>query len=503
MSKAEIASHGMEAQSRSDFWPRSKFYQGQYGRMFRELAPFEPPSPAEQAKYTQYILKQQSGGSPAGTPATTMPAGYTYFGQFVAHDITFNPITSLTQHRDPESIVNFRSPRLDLDSLYGRGPRDSVYFYDHPDVAGYPGRLSIGWGLGRGEDDLPRNDAEPAVALIGDPRNDENTIISQLHLAFIKLHNRFLNEQKGDFANAQRLTCWHYQWVILNDYLPRVCDPKVLKKILPAGKPALQWFEWKDSPFIPLEFSGAAFRFGHSMVRDEYQLNYTHFVPIPVFGSSSFGNLRGFRRLQPTWSVQWDHFLEFTDSGARNPPQLSAPIDLTLSRSLLKLPNEVLSTDGLPVEETNLLKLNIQRGLQLDLPSGQAVARAIGANDVLAPLAGDADPLWIYVLREAKKQHQGTQLGEVGSTIVAETIVGLIAGDKLSYLNTDPKWIPTLPAGKKCELRDLIRAAGMPITKAELQALKAFQNEYDPRGPLLAKMQEIRMASAERHVAGR
>lgn len=497
MSKTEIASHGLEARCRSDFWPRSRFYQGQYGRLFRELPPVRPSSKAAADKYFEYVLNASVGGGSQGVQVPTMPAGYTYFGQFVAHDITFNPISDLTEHRDPESIINFRSPRLDLDSLYGRGPRDSAYFYDHPTDGGPSGRLSIGWGFGYREEDLPRNEGEPAIALIGDPRNDENTMISQLHLAFIKLHNRFLRDTHGDFACAQRLTCWHYQWVVLNDYLPRVCDAKVLQKIRATNKPTLQWFEWRKTPFIPLEFSGAAFRFGHSMVRDSYRLNFTHFVPIPVFGWSSFGNLRGFRRLQQTWTVQWDHFLEFNDPGVNRPPQLSGPIDLTLSESLRSLPNEVLSADDLPVAERNLLKLNIQRGFQLELPSGQAVARAIGADKVLDPLGADkdpscVDPLWVYVLREAKEQHQGTRLGEVGSTIVAETLVGLIAGDKLSYLNIDPKWIPTLPPYEKFELRDLIREAGMPITKTDLQVLPGFQNEHDPRGPLLAKMQEIR-----------
>ena len=493
MSRTEISPHGLEARCRSDFWPRSRFYQGQYGRLFRELPPIRALSGAELDEYLEGIREKQPSLS-SQAEASTMPAGYTYFGQFVAHDITFNPVSDLTQHRDPESIVNFRSPRLDLDSLYGRGPKDSAYFYDRSEGA-VTGRLSIGWGMGYGEEDLPRSDGEPAVALIGDPRNDENTMISQIHLAFIKLHNRFLDYYK-DFATAQRLTCWHYQWVVLKDYLYRVCEDEVLKEIWsnPKEGPKLRWFEWKQSPFIPLEFSGAALRFGHSMVRDGYRLNFTHHNPVPVFSQGSLGNLRGFRRLPPNWTVQWDHFLQFDDNGARETPQLSRPIDLVLSKSLMDLPREVLTANDREKVETNLLKLNIQRGFQLSLPSGQAVARALRAKKVLKPLHGDEDPLWVYVLREAMARHGGTQLGEVGSTIVAETIIGLIAGDPLSYLNVDPNWTPDLPPKQDLKLRDLIREAGMPIVEADLRKLPAFRNEYDPRVPLVAKMHSIRKA---------
>jgi hypothetical protein len=188
-----MTTHAEVAERRSDFWPRSKSYLGQYGRMFRYLPPLVKTS-----KF-QRLLKRLDDEQPRDTTdkqGSGIPAAYTYFGQFVAHDITFNPVSDLTRRRDPESVLSFRTARLDLDSLYGRGPQDSPYLYDRPYEKGRAGRFPIGWGLGRGEEDLPRTNDEPGTALIGDPRNDETTITSQLHLAFMKLHNRFFDETR-------------------------------------------------------------------------------------------------------------------------------------------------------------------------------------------------------------------------------------------------------------------------------------------------------------------
>ena len=513
MAKSEIAAHGQAVPRRFEHWPRSKFHQGQYGRMFRELPPADTlPSKKAYQDLLDGVRADQSDAIRAdaigaGAQASGIFSGYTYFGQFIAHDISFNPISDLTRRRDPESLDSFRSPRLDLDSLYGRGPKDSPYLYDPPDKDNCVGRLAVGWGMGRGEEDLPRVDNDAATALIGDPRNDENTMISQLHLAFIKLHNRFYDDTDRDFQLAQRLTNWHYQWVVLNDYLRRVCDPEVLDEIWPQQKrqdglkPELRWYQWKYEPYIPLEFSGAAFRFGHSMVRDAYRLNFAHEDPIPVFGRSSLGNLRGFRRLPPTWTVQWNHFLKFDDQAAADPllPQQTGLIDLSLSPSLGNLPREVLAS--IPDEEagdveTNLAAINIQRGYMFDLPSGQAVARAMRLEPLKTVYQGE-DPLWVYILREAKEQQKGKRLGKVGSTIVAETIFGLIAGDPLSYLTIEPKWkpadltgkwSPTSPQKEDFDLSDLIRAARMPITQADLERKRGFQSEYDPRAALTEEM---------------
>lgn len=498
MRKIPFASHGQQPERRGGVWPRSKAYLGQYGRMFRYLPPLQ-----KTPRFDRLLERLQDAQRDAvDRQESGIPAGYTYFGQFVAHDITFNPMTDLTRRRDPESIVSFRTACLDLDSLYGRGPQDSPYLYERPNRGARAGKFPIGWGLGRGEEDLPRTIDEHDIALISDPRNDENTITSQLHLAFMKLHNRFFDETRGSFDLAQQLTCWHYQWVILHDYLPLICDDDVLKEIWPereSGKGwKLNWYKPIHSSFIPLEFAGAAFRFGHSMVRNGYRLNFKHRDPLPVFGGGSLGNLQGFRRLPPTWTVQWDHFLEFErniPTGATMPQQ-SGLVDLALAPSLAKLPPEIVGAAGEDQGDARsiLVKRNIDRGFQFELPSGQAVAGAIGEKDPLTPLIGeDEDPLWVYVLREAKERKQGKKLGKVGSTIVAETIIGLIANDRLSYLNVKPDWRPTSP-GKEFKLSDLIVEAGMPIHRESLEKKGGFKDEYDPR---VAALDAFKAGAAE------
>jgi hypothetical protein len=164
--------------------------------------------------------------------------------------------------------------------------------------------------------DLQRNAQGRAV--IGDPRNDENIIVSQLHHAFIRFHNNVVEHVaakqpglKGAalFAEARRVVTWHYQWVVVRDFLPRIVGDELAEEVLsPAGVPNLSLFEPRNDPFIPVEFSGAAYRFGHSMVRAAYDLNDT-VTGVPLFSAAAdadrdvFGHLNGFRRLPSAWTA--------------------------------------------------------------------------------------------------------------------------------------------------------------------------------------------------------
>lgn len=489
-----------------EFQHRSRFYLGRYGRLFRNLPPLE--APLTSSGENDNLRREIASDGPPVAPAVLawrkqnhgIPAGYTYLGQFLAHDVTFNPVSDLTRARDPESLFNLRTPALDLDSVYGRGPIDSPFLYSQPNASNRRGKLAVGNGQSMSEEDLPRYGEEPGIAIIGDPRNDENTIVSQIHLAFIKLHNRLFDEVvnkdpkkdwKDVFAEAQRLTCWHYQWIILHDYLRRICHHDTLRKIWPVvmekvpsqrgskvhDKPNLEWFDWKHWPFIPIEFAGAAFRFGHSMVDDEYDINYKE-PKVPVFDRQG-RNLLGFRQLQLRWTIQWDLFLEFPNgANVAIYPQRSL-IGRPFAKSLSGLPPEVLSVDIKDMDASdkraiNLVDRNVRRCFQLGLPSGQAVARKMGYPP-LSTLSYGEDPLWLYVLREAEDEG-GKNLGKVGSTIVAETIIGLIKGDPLAYPNVEPAWNPTLGnPNNPFEFPDLVRAAGMPITKADLASKPAFE----------------------------
>lgn len=470
--------------------PASPFFHGPFGRLFRQLPAWTPPGGDDSAKGANIrtiadVMMEPEGqpDAPAGDNGT-MPVGYTYFGQFVDHDITFDPASSLSRLNDPDRLVNFRTPRFDLDSLYGEGPDDEPFMYDQrPDRSG---EFLIGRGLSSREADLPRNEQD--TALIGDPRNDENIIVAQLQLAFLLLHNRILGRVKVEegligreaFTRAQTLVRWHYQWVVLFDFLPRVCGKATVNALLRPrgdGKPGfsidLRLYKFRDSPFMPVEFSGAAYRFGHSQIRQRYDLNSV-VTGVPIFKPPEqrpgiLADLRGFRRLPGVWTLDWRRFLKMDEAGL---PQATRRIDTRLSRALASIPAGPDPTRG-----SSLAALNLLRGFRLGLPSGQGVARAMGEvpiqNDALGlpgETAGSEAPLWFYILKEADLVADGRHLGPVGGRIVAETFLGLAKADPSCFLTVDPAWTPSRafgghppldPAGDGLDLAGLIRAAGL------------------------------------------
>ena len=431
--------------------PTSPLFEGRFGRMFRTVPVFN----RDEAFLVDLAAGMQESGAGADNPS--IPAGYTYLGQFVDHDITFDPLSSLERTNDPAHLVNFRTPRFDLDSLYGSGPADDPFMYDQTSPNGFKllvGKVHDDDGKVINEDDLPRNAQDRA--LIGDPRNDENVFVGQLHLAFVKLHNVVIDEVASEglagedlFKETQKRVRWHYQWVVAHDYLKRIIGPTLHAKLLKgtgttAGETVdLQFYKPKNNAFMPLEFSAAAFRFGHSQVRGGYKINNT--VPgLPTFLPDATvdrrADFRGFRGLPPEWTISWPFFFEFKGEGD---PQLTRAIDTKLAGPLFGLPGETTPT------LKSLALRNLLRGLKLQLPAGQDVAQRIGEIPLTAQQLGfqGPAPLWFYILREAEVLNGGQHLGPVGGTIVGETLLGLLKEDRLSYLNVKPSWIPTLGGG--------------------------------------------------------
>ncbi|MDQ3897116.1 MAG: heme peroxidase family protein [Actinomycetota bacterium] len=438
--------------------------------MFRNLPPYHPRD--------ETLLKlAHSMDPPVTLPAPPVspvaglepgenpeiPAGYVYVGQFVDHDITFDPTSVLQRRNDPDALVDYRTPRFDLDSLYGAGPSDQPFLYDQTDSA----KLLVGRNRGRDQEreDLPRN--TQGRALIGDPRNDVHVILSQLTLAFLRFHNAAVDHLRdrsvpeGDvFTEAQRLTRWHYQWVVVEDYLRRIVGADVLRRVLveePDGghRADLHWFTWKHEPFMPVEFSVAAFRFGHSQIRARYVLNaglQPKHILLPMHNPDPLEHLGGFRPLPKGWKISWDRFFPIGDSA----PQLSRRIDTKMTGSLATLPPS-FDTEG-----RSLALLDLLRGRALGLPSGEAVAAAMGTSRSDLGLEGPT-PLWYYLLREAEVDSGGVRLGPTGATIVAEVLVGLLAGDPASYLRAAPSWRPELPSAAPGEFTivDFLRFAGV------------------------------------------
>lgn len=463
--------HGYEIRGLG-YVPVSRLYEGRFGRMFR-LPPFVPDE-ARIAEIAAAMTEGDQGRDPElNNP--DIPAGYTYLGQFIDHDLTFDPQSSLTRANDPDALTNFRSPRFDLDSLYGRGPADDPFLYDDQSAPDH--RFLV--GRHDDEDDLPRNSQD--TALIGDPRNDENIFVSQLQLTMLKFHNKVVewvqahpearSGSEGTFEAAQRIVRWHYQWMVVHDFLRRTVGGEMLASVFDETTwyPTVNLEHYvvrSTEPYMPLEFSVAAYRFGHSQVRGAYKLN-TLVGPLPTFtpggvNEDPLGHFGGFRILPAFWTIEWGRFFE-VDAAGSDARQQTRLIDTKLANPLAKLPPEIGG------DRPSLIDRNLTRGARLFLPSGQDVARAMGVtplgdSDLELPGGGPA-PLWYYVLREARVQAEGRHLGEVGGRIVAEVFIGLLAKDPSSYLRLDPAWKPFLGEEPgRFDMPDLLSFAGHGLT---------------------------------------
>jgi hypothetical protein len=436
-------------------------------------------------------------GREAGIADSPIPAGFTYLGQLVDHDITLDVSSRLDAPTDAQTINNMRSPSLDLDSLYARGPALDPFLYVFPSGSTPPTTIKFALGsnqqngpggpggnagqagmVQKRDFDVPRihNPIDPAsaslTAVIGDPRNDENLIVSQLHHAMLRLHNRVVDDLlaqnfNGDiFVEAKRRVTHHFQWAVVHDFLRRVCGSAAVNTAMQTV------VALPGSTFhMPVEFSVAAYRFGHSMIRDRYWLNH-NFINQPL--SDVFDFIRKpHLPVRSNWVIDFNAFFE---TGVPVPVFNSArKIDSVLANGLKSLP-------GFSGMMAVLARRNLLRGLALGLPSGQAMASFLGvvpmtaaqlttglpANEVALLNANGGlllkkTPLWYYVLREAAVMQQGDRLGPVGAAIVARTFVRMLKRDGSSYLHWPGGFVPTLPATTPGQFTfaDLVRFAGV------------------------------------------
>lgn len=428
---------------------------------------------------------------------SSIPAAYTYFGQFIDHDITKTEIDKSASERDGQDILlqsdflpippddighlvrNIRSPVLDLDSVY-QGLAEQAQEAN--------GRMTLGvvspsgFGPIQTADklhDLPRMPLIPnptpeqleidRQALIGDPRNDENLLVAQLHVGILRAHNALM-DRGLDKEAARTAIRRRYQWAALHDFLPRVCDPDVVSDVIENG-PAFWTVENPTQLFMPLEFSAAAYRFGHSMIRQEYSHNATFNPQGPARATFNFlftftalsgdlspnpGPSPQFPTLPDNWIIDWPRFFSppgEPDAPGRNPARR---IDTRLAPELGKL-RDIVGREivGLLGE---LAARNLLRGYLLGLPTGQAVARHLGetpldATTIAAAVPENAleqmeaagflqnTPLWFYILAEAGASSpgpDGQHLGHVGSRIVVETLWNLVRHARDSVIVTPP-----------------------------------------------------------------
>ena len=456
----------------------------------------------------------------SGTPVLQMklPAACTYFGQFMNHDISA-PVGDVVTQRDGtptagvigtvdppgldrnrratpgiilENLVNEHENPLTLCSLYGEGPNSAdaevraLYEADgkrfrmgktRREADRFFTDLLInpaGVIHATGAPDLPRRDGK---ALIADRRSDENLILSQLHLALMLLHNKAvaaLEPRVPDpadcFDQARELVTRHYHWLILHDYLPRLLSPSVLSR--PLSRRPLRL---NDANRVPLEFTTAAFRFGHSMVGSAYDFNANFGLNGRIsedgatledlFAFTSRNNMQSdvaeTLALPDHWVIDWARMTRVLRPSANGTPRgfgAAERIDLTFARDMLNLVGESnVALHG------SILFRNLMRGFHRCIPLGQRLAVEYG----VAPLSEDEmraalpdgppqgpggkslrdtaqalgflrdTPAWLYFLCESLQRESGERIGPTASHIIADTLVGLIRLNPGWFLNRD------------------------------------------------------------------
>ncbi|MEV6711352.1 heme peroxidase family protein [Lentzea sp. NPDC051208] len=476
-----------------------------------------------------------------------VPAGFTYLGQFVDHDLTMDRTESqLGQDVNIDELTQGRSPALDLDSVYGRGPRDKddQAFYAQDGVKLKVGTTTPvpfpdeGTNVPFEGFDLPRRGgtagtaADRRLPLIPDARNDENLVVAQTHLAFIRFHNRVVDELAltgltGErlFRAAKELVVRHYQWMLKTDHLPRIIDPAIVDDVFTNGR---RFFEvpgrCRDhSPTMPIEFSVASYRFGHSQVRGVYEWNRVFRTRGPVRAPASLFQLFTFTgvsgnfdpasalpadlddvargdifTLPSNWIADFRRLYDFTEAGRDD---LAAPaefdggnvtkrIDTLLVDPLTQLPAGTFGGRGTQFREIerNLAFRNLTRASMMELATGQQIAELfevepLTAEEILVGNGGAvleglseeqraqlvaATPLWFYVLREAEVGNG--LMGPVGGRITAEVFHRAMEGSRISIVRS-PYWRPTLgPDSSTFRMVDLL--------------LFAFEGKADLLNPL-------------------
>ena len=429
----------------------------------------------------------------------TVDAGYTYLGQFIDHDLTLDLTPLDRAHPNIACVRNFRTPFLDLDHVYGGGPSLSPFLYENNQGNRNKERFLLGdtRGEGSSQNDLPRS--PQGIALVGDSRQDENLIVAQLHVAFLKFHNRVVEELEHGkltsvgpcggtlFEQARRFVIWHYQYLVVNDFLAEVVDRDVLEEIPARIGGAEQC--GRGHFRIPVEFSAAGFRFGHSMVRDLYGFYNRHHDNVRLVEDILHQTGPGGGAvpcLREEWVINWASFfrvpeMELTVNKAH-------PIDTMIAEGLhdlkvqtIKLFNVASRSEPDPPSPAKKLPVRtLWRGARLGLPSGQDVARAIGTKPLdpekeiatgphekeLRDYGFHKDtPLWYYVLKEAEQRKGGKKLGQVGSRIVGDVIIDSLRADPNSYLSIDPAWKPELDGRLACKMIYFLRYADRtPLT---------------------------------------
>jgi hypothetical protein len=386
-------------------------------------------------------------------PEILVDSGYTYFGQFIAHDLTKDiSSTDDAWQKEPEELENLQTPKLDLSTLYGAGPETSPELYESDGV-----RLNIGQPR-NGEHSFDICVAGNGACVLADERNAENLILRQMTAVFARLHNFAVEQFRHEVADAKTLfararlqTQWQYQWLVCRDYLPNLLNPAVYKEVFLHRRSTIGW----ETFSIPIEFAAAAMRFGHAMVRPNYLFSFGREMHLPqIFGRTS---QRG--PLDEKHEINWGFFFQGAGDGRT---VTSRPIDTRLAPPFQMLPDELVGVAQIACPHFRVSKnpaelpvRTLLRGAGLRLSSGQHAARELGERVlseaeltqnfggqemVQGRILRETDlaretPLWYYILKESEVRHNGNRVGPVGSRIIADTVYAALHADPDSYIN--------------------------------------------------------------------
>jgi hypothetical protein len=432
-----------------------------FGRMFPGLPALNTQTNQQVADLAASMLDPNITDPAAGSKDDHgSPSGITYFGQFIDHDLTLDTSASPTADVDPTTLTSGRTFRFDLDSVYCGGPfvTPQIYAADHL-------HFLVGSNA-NGVRDLPRN--ADGSAILCEHRNDENEIVSQWQVAFLSFHNALVDKLHMGFAAAYLTTVHYYQWMVVHEFLPTIVGQSVVDGILNGSIPRFYKPGSLLAPMVPIEFSVAAYRFGHSIVRKAYQVT-DQTGKLQVFNGTA-ADLSGGRPLPAGRQIDWSNFVlqlssggdtpgsPFTGGVEAGPTSVSDPnfnfsrnIDLLISSGLFDLPIPGAEASGPNV----LAYRNMIRAKFYDMPSGQSVAAAMGVPVIpasafttaqaLGPQWANGVPLWYYILGEADMVNGGKVLGPVGARIVADVMLRILQDDPLSILGLGNKIFPFTP----------------------------------------------------------
>lgn len=348
---------------------------------------------------------------------TSIPAGFTFLAEFMRNDITF-------QLNKPSNII-----RLNLQNVYGQ---DEAYFFSKDKF------------LINKYHDLNRT--KTGCAVIPDQRNDKNYFVAQLHLLFQLFHNKLIKKYKATKSNVytyvKQEVIRYYQWILLNDYLPRIVDHDILESIKSNG------VQFVKESTVACEFLKATLHYPEFTVKPSYKIAKDLVIDACHMYTYVKGHL-------PKYIINWNLYFNLAEN---SPPQPSKAMDIFLVEELK------------PIEgQKPKLLHDLTSGQEFNLCSGQNISAAMGLKPIPADILRRIDvnktlerhnmlhhtPLLPYILLESKVYTNGEKLTGVGGILLAESIFAILCNDKTSILNND--WKPKINISPNFSMADLVK----------------------------------------------